>query len=178
MNNRPFAAVFSDSGDIEPLTPNHFLLGRAYSNVPLSQPYPSPATISKQWKFAQQLADYLWNRLQKEFFPSLIPRQKWTSLSKPLQPGSIVWILQEFTPRGLWPFGRIIANVSNGEEVEFSKENQYKQTNFGHHGENLFCQLSDCVLWNKTNRFQITKINYSKKDKRIILYNQSFKPEI
>ena len=101
MNNRPLTAVSSDSGDIEPLTPNHFLLGRAYSNVPLSQPYPSPATISKQWKFAQQLADYLWNRLQKEFYPSLIPRQKWTVLSKPLQPGSIVWILQEFTPRGL-----------------------------------------------------------------------------
>ena len=59
MNNRPLTAVSSDSADIEHLTPNHFLLGRAYSNVPRSQPYPSPATISKQWKFAQQLADYL-----------------------------------------------------------------------------------------------------------------------
>ena len=48
MNNRPLTAVSSDSGDIEPLTPNHFLLGRAYSNVPLSSTYQSPSSITKQ----------------------------------------------------------------------------------------------------------------------------------
>ena len=61
------------------LISNHILLGISYSNVPLSQPYPSPATISKHGKFAQQLADYLWNPLQKELYPSLITRQKWTA---------------------------------------------------------------------------------------------------
>ena len=127
MNNRPLTAVSSDSGDIEPLTPNHFLLGRAYSNVPLSSTYQSPSSITKQWKYAQQLADHLWNRLQKEFYPSLIPRQKWTAVSKPLKPGSVVWILQEFTPRGLWPLGRINSPVSHGKEVEFSEEGQYRQ---------------------------------------------------
>ena len=127
MNNCPLNAVSPNSGDIELLTPRHILLGRAYSNVPLSQPYPSPATISKQWKIAQQLADYLWNRFQEDCYPSFFRRQKWTALFKPPQPGSIVWILQEFTPRGLWPLGRIIAPISNGEEVEFSKDNQYRQ---------------------------------------------------
>ena len=176
MNNRPLTAVSSDSGDIDPLTPNHFLLGRAYSNVPLNQLYPSPATISKQWKVAQQLADYLWSRLQKEFYPSLNPRQKWTALSKTLQPGSIVWILQEFTPRGLWRLGRILAPVSNGEEVEFSKENQYRQYKlWTPRGELILPPIRLCAL---ENSFQITKINYSKRDKRIILYNQSFETEI
>ena len=63
----------------------------------------------------------------KEFYPSLIPRQKWTAVSKPLKPGSVVWILQEFTPRGLWLLGRIISPVSHGKEVEFSEECQYRQ---------------------------------------------------
>ena len=41
MNNRPLTAISFASGDIEPLTRTHFFLGRAYSNVPLSQPVSS-----------------------------------------------------------------------------------------------------------------------------------------
>ena len=103
------------------------MLWRAYSNVPLSSFYLSPSSTTKQWKYAQQLAAQLWNRLQKKFYPSLIPRQKWTAVSKPLKPGLVVWILQEFTPQGLWPLGRIIFLVSHGKEVEFSEECQYRQ---------------------------------------------------
>ena len=127
MNNRPLTAVSSDSGDIEPLTPNHFLLGRAYSNVPLSSTCQSPSSITKQWRYAQQLADQLWNRLQKEFYPSLIPRQKWTAVSKPLKRSVVVWILQECTPRGLWPLGHFISPVSHDKEVEYLEEGQYRQ---------------------------------------------------
>ena len=127
MNNRPLTAVSSDSGDIEPLTPNHFLLERAYSNIPVSSTYQSPSSITKQRKYAQQLAVHLWNCLQKEFYPSLIPRQKRTAVSKPLKPGSVVWISQEFTPLGLWPLGRIISPVSHSK-VEFSEKGQYRQT--------------------------------------------------
>ena len=109
MNNSPLTAVSFDSGHFDPLTPNRFLLGGVYSNVPLRSAYQSPSTITKQWKYAQQLADHLWNRHQKEFYPSLNPRRKWTAVLNPLKSSSVVWILQDFTPRGLWSLGRIIS---------------------------------------------------------------------
>ena len=58
----------------------------------------------------------------------LNPRQKRTAVSKPLKLDSVVWILQEFTPRGLWPLGRSISPVSHGKEVEFPGEGQTIQS--------------------------------------------------
>ena len=63
----------------------------------------------------------------KKSCPSLNARQKTTAVSKPLKLDSVVWILQEFTPRGLWPLGRSISPVSHGKEVEFPREGQYRQ---------------------------------------------------
>ena len=38
-----------------------------------------------------------------------------------------MWILQNFTPQGLWPLGRIVSPVTHGKDVEFLEEGQYRQ---------------------------------------------------
>ena len=75
---------------------NHFFLGRPHASMPPLQTQ-QPSTLSRQWKFAQQLATHIWKRLRKEFIPTLLPRQRWTKKTPPIKIGEIVWILQDMS---------------------------------------------------------------------------------
>ena len=106
MNATPITTFSASPDVVEALTPNHFLLGRAHASMPPLKTQ-QPSTLSRQWKFAQQLATHIWKRLMKQFIPTLLPRQQWTKKTPPIKIGEIVWILQDMTPRGLWSVGRI-----------------------------------------------------------------------
>ena len=105
MNNRPLLHVSSDVTDMEPLTPNHILLGRSQPVVPIGI-FDQDAD-AYTWKKAQVLADNFWSRFIKEYLPTLQRRTKWTKNSEDLNPGDLVWILEDFTARGIWPVGRV-----------------------------------------------------------------------
>ena len=58
MNARPITTVPVNAEDIEPLTPNHILIGRTHASFPLL-----PLELfspEKQLKFAQQLTNHIW----------------------------------------------------------------------------------------------------------------------
>ena len=59
-------------------------------------------------------------RLQREYYPFLLPRKKWTANPIDLKPGTLVWILKEFTPRCLWPLGRVIKALSE-DSTQFKR---------------------------------------------------------
>ena len=120
MNCRPLITVSTDVRDIDALTPNHFLLGRARGKIPLTFYHDNSTPLTRQWKFAQQLTDHAWKRLEKEFYPTLVPRKKWTSKTIDLKPGTLVSVLKEFTPRGLWPLGRVIKALSQ-DSTQFER---------------------------------------------------------
>ena len=115
MNARHITTVSASPDDVEALTRNHFLLGRAHASMPPLQTQ-QPSTLSRQWKFTQQLATHIWKRLMKEFIPTLLPRQRWTKKTLPIKIGEIVWTLQDMTPRGLWPIGRITGNKPTNDD--------------------------------------------------------------
>ena len=52
----------------------------------------------------------------KEFIPTLLPRQRWTKKTPPIKIGENVWILQDMTPRRLWPIGRITGNKPTDDD--------------------------------------------------------------
>ena len=94
----------------EPLTPNHFLLHRPYANLPPGVFDSSEQPLSfKSWKEIQKVTNHIWKRLLKEYLPTLHPRGKWSTAQPPLRVGDLVCILHDFTPRGIWPLGRIAA---------------------------------------------------------------------
>ena len=107
MNGRPLTQVSSDFRDVEPITPNHFLLGRPSPNFPPGIFLDKSITTSSSWKQAQQISDQFWNRFLKEYMPTLLKRGKWSTPTQNLQPGDLVWVLEDFTPRGLWPMARV-----------------------------------------------------------------------
>ena len=66
MNDRPITIVSSSPCDIEALTVNHLFLETMLASMPpriISQ----ASTLMKQWKFEQQLSNYIWKCLIKEF---------------------------------------------------------------------------------------------------------------
>ena len=98
---------------MEPLTPNHILLGRPQPVV-LIGIFDQDAD-AYTWKKAQVLADNFWSRFIKEYLPTLQRRTKWTKNSEDLNPGDLVWILEDFTARGIWPVGRV-KSVTRGTD--------------------------------------------------------------
>ncbi|XP_063711366.1 uncharacterized protein LOC134839674 [Symsagittifera roscoffensis] len=112
---RPITTVSASPDDVEALTANHFLLGRAHASLPPLQTQQS-STLSRQWKFTHQLETHISKRLMKEFIPTLLPRQRWIKKTPPIKLGGIVWILQDMTPRGLWPIGRITGNKPTDDD--------------------------------------------------------------
>ena len=108
MNSRPLTNVPYDINDPLPLTPNHFLLGRSSVNLSPCVFIGKEKNLSKSWRSSQQNATHFWNRFLREYLPTQQVRCKWHKTSKNLQVDDLVWILEDFTPRGLWPLARVI----------------------------------------------------------------------
>ena len=83
---------------------------------------PSDTTISSNDRGAGKLRNKVnsimngfWTRLLKEYLPTLRQRQKWHSTVDGIEVGDIVWILENNTPRGIWPVGRV-QKVNKGKD--------------------------------------------------------------
>jgi hypothetical protein len=49
------------------------------------------------------------------YLPELQRRQKWTEIQRNISMGDLVLLLEEHTPRNLWPLG-IVTKVSEGRD--------------------------------------------------------------
>ena len=61
---------------------------------------------SKSCKRAKDRLDSFWRRLLKQYAPILIKRTEWTQPEEQLKKEDPVWILEDFTPRGIRPLNR------------------------------------------------------------------------
>ncbi|XP_075247171.1 uncharacterized protein LOC142340481 [Convolutriloba macropyga] len=108
VNSRPLTHVRSDNKDDDPLTPNHFLLGRPFANVPTLLFQESTSLKSTSRTQVKQRLQQIWKRLLQECVPTLTQRRKWTSKEAALEVSDVFWLFEERTPRGIWPLGRVI----------------------------------------------------------------------
>ena len=122
VNSRPLTHVRSNHEDDNPLTPNHFLLGRPFCNVPGAVFNETHTSKSSAWTQMKQRLQQIWKRLLTEFVPSLNKRQKWTSREAALEVDDNVWLLEELTPRGIWPLGRVTRTFTGPDNIARSCE--------------------------------------------------------
>ncbi len=107
LNGRPLTHVSVDPKDPHPLTPNHFLLGRPYPNLPVALISPKERLSSKSWRRAQQIVDSFWRRWLTEYVPALTEKKKWTEKKRDLLVGDLVLVADKKNERGTWPVGRV-----------------------------------------------------------------------
>ncbi|KFD60758.1 hypothetical protein M514_11478 [Trichuris suis] len=108
LNSRPLTHISVDPRDPEPLTPNHFLLGRPYPHIPPDVITNAEVSSRRKWRHAQAIVEGFWKRSLKEYVPCLIERRKWLRPARNLSVGDIVIVVDPQCPRGHWPLGRVI----------------------------------------------------------------------
>ena len=117
MNSRPLTNVSSDINDPLHLMPKRFFLGRPSINLPSGVFSQSKVAVNKSWKTSQLLAQYFWNRFIREHLPNQQKRSKWHKVNQNLEVHDLCWILEEFTPRGLWPLAKVIKVYPGSDKV-------------------------------------------------------------
>ena len=95
VNSRPITPVSSDPQDLEALTPNHLLLQRKVSRLPLGIFVKEACLRRRRWRKVQFLADCFWKRWLREFLPGLQPRQRNLRATQNVKVGSLVLVVDE-----------------------------------------------------------------------------------
>ena len=114
----------SDLDDDLPLTSNHFLMGHPFIYAPAAAFYEASTSklSNKSWKRAKDSLDSFWRRILKEYAPTIIRRTKWTQPLEALEKDDLVWRLEDFTPRGIWPLGRVLEVFTGPDGIARSCE--------------------------------------------------------
>ena len=106
VNERPIGRHPTNPDEGTYLCPNDLLLGRASTRVPAG-PFLKTENPRHRFEFVQKIVDAFWKKWTREFFPSLLIRQKWHTERRNLQEDDIVLIQDSGLIRGQWKLGRI-----------------------------------------------------------------------
>ena len=91
------------------LCPNDILLGRTLNRPPHGQflDEETAVKLSKRMKFNQDIIRTFFKRWRRDYFPTLIIRQKWHTAKRDPQVGDVVLVQDNNVVRDLWKLGQI-----------------------------------------------------------------------
>ena len=107
VNSRPLTKLSESANDMEPLTPNHFLLARFCPAMPWTS-VTKGIDLRRRWRMVQSLMESFWRRWMREYLPELQRRTKWRGEQRDLCIGDLVLVVDEMCPRGLWPLALVL----------------------------------------------------------------------
>ena len=108
LNERPIGRHPKNPDDGLYLSPNMLLLGRASSRIPSFPPEATDSSNHQKFYHVQAIADAFWKKWIRDYFPSLVPRQKWHTESRPIAVGDICIVRDLNAVRGQWRLGRVV----------------------------------------------------------------------
>ena len=108
LNSRPITYQTAHPADDLPLTPNHFLQGRAGGEFAPSSVDTVDFSARKRWRRVQELVRHFWKRWLQEWLPSLARRSKWNAIRQNVKIDDLVLVIDPDLPRGQWSMGRIM----------------------------------------------------------------------
>ena len=116
LKARRLTPVSLDVNDLEPITPNHFLLGNKNVCLPYIPCTEEFVNHRKLYRLTQAYSDLIWDRFRKEYLPTLNNRQKWNCESNIiLNKGDLVWLVEESDKRGYYKLGRVTETKEGSE---------------------------------------------------------------
>ena len=90
MNSRPIGVMLGED-ELQPLTPNHLLLGRCKSGTVCKETLDEGLDhFTKRAKYVTKLSNQWWELWFKQCFPALLPFRGWVSRQRNLEIGDIV----------------------------------------------------------------------------------------
>ena len=115
LNERPLGVNPTLPEEGSYVCPNDMLLGRATSIVP-GGPFKEFANMEQRLSLVQDISDSFWKKMTRNYFPSLLIRQKWHTSRRNLKQGDIVLIQDNDSVRGEWKMGIVSNAVPNSED--------------------------------------------------------------
>ncbi|XP_060846073.1 uncharacterized protein LOC132925721 [Rhopalosiphum padi] len=107
LNSKPLTPLSPDPGDLESLTPGHFLIGQPLLCVPEPNISDNSSCLTSRWKLLHQCHQAFWKRWSSEYLNTLQLRLKWTSADTQLRVGDLVLIKDNLTTPLGWRLGRV-----------------------------------------------------------------------
>lgn len=108
LNSKPLGYVSSNISDVDPITPNHLLMGRPSGSFPQVVYQDSERLSRRRWRQSQILVDHFWAKFISYYLPGLQLRQKWQGTTADLTEGSVVMMVDPQLPRALWLVGKVV----------------------------------------------------------------------
>lgn len=108
LNSRPLVAMSEDPGDLEVLTPGHFLIGQPLVAVPESNWTNTNMNRLSRFQMLQKLHQNVWARWHLEYLSTLQTRHKWYHDRDNLKVNDLVFIKDENAPPLHWKLGRVL----------------------------------------------------------------------
>ena len=117
LNSRPLTHISGDVNDLEPLTPNHILLGlhRRWSFI--CDTDESDATSRKKYRQVKALAAEFWRRWRREYLPKLTTRSRWRQHIANIKEGQLVLLVDDEKHRKTWTLARIIRVLPGDDDT-------------------------------------------------------------
>ena len=109
LNSRPLGAMASHPIDgLCPLTPGHFLIGRALKAYPLEKLSFRPTPLQR-WAHVQRITQSFWKRWSQEYLQQLQKAVKWHRQEKNYQVGDMVMLTDGNVFKQQWTMGKVVA---------------------------------------------------------------------
>ena len=115
INSRPLGITSgSDPSNPTPITPNGLLMGDDSNDVPQG-PFDTKASITKRFRFLQELVGAWWEQWYKVVLPSLVPSYKWMQRHRSVCVGDVCLIRYKNDTRATYRLGRV-TEVKKGSD--------------------------------------------------------------
>lgn len=108
LNSRPLCAMSDDPGDMEVLTPAHFVIGRRMRlPLPVESNRQPLVTGRKLYELMRERQNDFWKAWSADYLSSLMQLPKWQRERENLKAGQMVLIRTDNYAPTYWQMGRI-----------------------------------------------------------------------
>ena len=116
LNARPLTSVSDDPDDLEALTPNNFLMGRANLATPFLPDAQRYTDLRRVFRVSQAYSGIIWTRWTKQYLPEGNVRDKWNKNDvRQLKVNDLVWVVDENVKRSNFKMARVV-EVQEGND--------------------------------------------------------------
>ena len=110
LNSRPLGVMASHSVDgLAPLTPGHFLVGRALKSYPIAKLHSNTGPLAARWDHCNKVIRQFWSRWSHEYLQQLQRAVKWHKPQKNYEVGDIVLLTENETYKTQWITAKVVA---------------------------------------------------------------------